>query len=371
MHPNSSHTICILGCGGFIGSHLLERLLQHTSWYVYGIDRSDARIAHLLGHERLHFECMDASCTDRVRPFIEKSDAVVSLIALCNPSLYNTVAREVIDANFLQPYEIVKLCERTNTWLVHFSTSEVYGKTPAALGVAAGSEPQREHDEGLLHEEHSPCIYGNVQAQRWSYACAKQLLERTIYAMGKESGLPYTVVRPFNFLGPRMDYIPGIDGEGIPRVLACFMEALLFQKPLQLVDGGKNRRVFTYIDDAIDAVMCILQRPQQAMGEIFNIGHPDNEASIEELADMMIELYSRLRPEYAGYTFTKEWIDAGRFYGEGYEDSDQRRPDISKARTRLQWEPRTSLYDTLYYTMAAYIRQYAEFCVQGKKSAAV
>jgi len=71
-----------------------------------------------------------------------------------------------------------------------------------------------------------------------------------------------------------MDFIPGVDGEGLPRVIACFMEALLFKKPLQLVDGGKSRRCFTYIDDAIDAIMAIIQKPEKADGEIFNVGKP-------------------------------------------------------------------------------------------------
>ncbi|KAM1203706.1 hypothetical protein ACFX15_019140 [Malus domestica] len=102
----------------------------------------------------------------------------------------------------------------------------------------------------VLKEDESPCIFGSIEKQRWSYACAKQLIERLIYAEGAENGLEFTIVRPFNWIGPRMDFIPGIDGpsEGVPR-------NLLRREPLKLVDGGQSHITFVYIKDAIKAVM--------------------------------------------------------------------------------------------------------------------
>ena len=156
-----------------------------------------------------------------------------------------------------------------------------------------------------------------------------------------------------------MDFLPDTCGvEGVPRVLACFMDALLSGKPLKLVDGGENYRSFTYIDDAIDALMAILERPEKAKGRIFNIGNPHNETTIAGLAKLMVRLYGELRPECAVSPARFETVSSAEFYGEGYEDSDRRIPDISRAQSLLGWEPATSLVSALKTTMAYYIREY-------------
>jgi UDP-apiose/xylose synthase len=353
MSP-ASPSICILGCGGFIGSHLVERILSRTPWRVYGIDRNPLKISDCRADPRFTFAKGDLESSDRLDEFMEKSDIVVSLAALCNPSLYNTVPLEVIQSNFIQPMEIVEKCSRLRKWLVHFSTCEVYGTT-----VSHAAQRQFTPETDIFDEDKTPLVLGPVSAQRWTYACAKQLLERVIFAYGFEHGLAYTIVRPFNFIGPRMDFLPGIDGDGVPRVLACFMDALLSGKPLKLVDGGKNFRSFTSIDDAIDALMAILERPHAAQGRIFNIGNPRNETTIAGLAKLMIRIYNELRPDFAVPASWFETVSSAEFYGQGYEDSDRRVPDISKAQSLLGWEPKTSLVSALRTTMAHYIREYA------------
>lgn len=104
--------------------------------------------------------------------------------------------------------------------------------------------------------------------------------------------MPFTIVRPFNWIGPRMDYIPGVDGpsDGIPRVLACFSTCLMSGKPMQLVDGGKNQRTFVYVKDAVEVMYKIMDMPEKSVGRIFNVGNPDNEVTIKELADMMADV---------------------------------------------------------------------------------
>jgi UDP-apiose/xylose synthase len=130
----------------------------------------------------------------------------------------------------------------------------------------------------------SALVLGPIHQQRWTYACAKQLLERRIWALGAERDLDFTIVRPFNVIGPRMDFIPGIDGEGVPRVLARFMHALLLGRPLELVEGGMQRRSFVTVDDICDAVLRIVERPKVCRQQIVNGGNPDNDVSIAELA---------------------------------------------------------------------------------------
>ncbi|MBN1130366.1 MAG: NAD-dependent epimerase/dehydratase family protein [Chitinispirillaceae bacterium] len=342
-------TIGIIGCGGFIGSHLLERVIADHRYRIMGIDRSVRKIEHLLHHPGVTVTTADIYTFDGFEAWIDRCDVVVSLAALCNPALYNTIPLTVIESNFTMPARIVDLCARTKKRLVHFSTSEVYGRTVQSL---SGYDREEHY---LLREDDSPLILGPVHAQRWSYASAKQLLERLIIGYGLEQELRYTIVRPFNFIGPRMDYLPGIDGEGVPRVFACFMKALLCREPLQLVDGGENRRCFTAISDAVGAIIRIIERPQECAGQIINIGNPANETSMRDLAVRMREICGALT---GGADSPLQTVSSELFYGKGYEDSDRRVPDISKARSLLGWEPRTGLDDALRIGMVSYLEQY-------------
>lgn len=355
----SGQKVCVLGCGGFIGSHIVERLLGTTDLEVVGLDIASEKIEPFLKRDRFTFARVNVYDTDTVRGWIEGCGTVVSLVAICNPSLYNTIPLDVIEANFTRPMEIVRICAELNLRLIHFSTCEVYGKTIFGIDRAGREEP-KEPDEYLLNEDRTPLILGPVSAQRWSYACAKQLLERAIYAYGFEKDLDFTIVRPFNFIGPRMDYLPGFDGEGIPRVLACFISSLLKGEPLKLVDGGKNRRCFTYIEDAVDAFVEILNNPEICSQQILNIGNPGNEVTIEGLARQMIEVFSELNPDREKLTITTVNVSSREFYGPGYEDSDRRVPDNSKIYRLLRWRPKTNLRDTLLKTMKYYIDVYSK-----------
>lgn len=351
MSSKKAKSIAVTGCSGFIGSHILTKLLNTTDYQVYGIDLSHTKISHLLDNPSLKFFPLDVTDISKVKEIISNCHTVISLAAICNPSLYNKRPIDVITINYSKTLDIVRMCSETRTRLIQFSTCEVYGKT------LSGLSDNTKQDE-YLKEDETNLIMGPVKAQRWSYAAAKQLLERTIYAYGYEYDLDYTIIRPFNFIGPKMDFIPGIDGEGIPRVIACFMEALLFHKPLKLVDGGKNRRCFTYIDDAVDAIMLILQNPEKAKKQIFNVGNPENETTISDLASLMIELFSEMNLKQSSSPITTEVISSHDFYGNGYEDSDRRLPDISKIHTLLGWTPKTSLRDALRATISAYIEEY-------------
>jgi len=350
----SDLSICILGCGGFIGSHLVASLLSETACTIYGVDITDAKIGDLTENDRFYFTCADVSDLSKIQPLIEKSDVVISLVALCNPSLYNTIPLDVIEINYEHPLKVVKMCSELDKWLIHFSTSEVYGQT---VNYVAGK--RENNSQQLLSENSTPLILGPISAQRWSYACAKQLLERTLYAYGFQKNLSYTIIRPFNFIGPRMDFIPGVDGDGVPRVIACFMDALLHKKPIQLVDGGRAKRVFTYIDDAVDAIICILQNRKNAHQQIFNVGTPGNEISIKELAEQMIALYSEITQSAQKSECSIEQVSGIEFYGEGYEDSDRRIPDIRNIQEKTGWKPRISLYEALEKTIKSYINYYA------------
>ena len=350
--------VVLLGCGGFIGSHLLERLLADPAVSVEGWDTSVERIRGHLAEPRLelHREPIpDARAGSRLARAVRHADVVVNLASICRPAEYNVRPLPVIRSNFTDVCPLVELCTRERTWLLHFSTCEVYGRT-----IAGYVTPGRYDDPALyeLDEETTPLVMGPVQNQRWSYAASKQLLERLILAYSAAWSLPFTIVRPFNVLGPRMDFISGVDGDGLPRMLASFMGSLLKGEPMRVVDRGAARRTIVSIHDAVDAVLRMLALPAAAENEIFNIGNRANEVTVLELAELMRRTYAEITGDPAYEQHPIEFVSGLALYGGGYEDCDRRMPRLDKAASRLGWTPRIGLPELLAETMADYHARY-------------
>ena len=140
-------------------------------------------------------------------------------------------------------------------------------------------------------------MLGPIDKPRWIYACAKQLMDRVIHAYGMQEGLDYTLFRPFNWIGAGLDSI-NTAKEGSSRVITQFLGHIVRGEPIKLVDGGTQKRAFTYIDDGIAALMTIIANPGGiASGKIYNIGNPANNFSVRELATMMLDL-ALTYPEY-------------------------------------------------------------------------
>ena len=352
--------LAIVGCGGFIGSHLLDALLVDDSIRIDGWDPQTDKISRHLSNPNVNVRqnLLAAEDLAEFSDVIRSADAVINLAAICNPSEYNVNPVGVIDANFLQPVRIVDICAEQRKWLIHFSTSEIYGRTLASYTRDADySNP----DSYELDEDSSPLIMGPIRNQRWSYATSKQLMERYIFGQHKEKGLPFTIVRPLNFFGPRMDFIPGRDGEGVPRVLACFVTALLDGQPMQLVDGGTARRTIVSIHDAIRAIILMIRDRNRAVNQIFNVGNRNNEVTMRKLAGMIREAFSTCTGEPAYLTHPIVSVSGLDFYGEGYEDCDRRMPKLDKAKELLGWEPTLSLKETILETVTYYYEHYRDW----------
>lgn len=329
--------IAILGAGGFIGSHLIEHLVARGEHEVVGLDITDEK---LNGYRNLGFTFHQADIRqvpDLVDELIRESDLVVDLIAYANPSIYVTSPLEVFDLNFVQNLRVAQACVRHETRLVQYSSAEVYGK------VITGE---------AYHEETTDCIFGPVNKQRWIYATAKLLLDRLLYAHGVAGNLDYTIVRPFNFIGSRIDYLVPPGTMGGPRVFAHFMSALLGAGPLYVVDGGHVHRTFLHIADAITAFQTLLDHPDETRNQIFNVGNPANNITIRDLADVMMVLYEELTGSPAKSTVVE--VSGEEFYGVGYEDADRLPPDISKMKS-LGWIPRRDVRTTFRDAMAYYL----------------
>jgi nucleoside-diphosphate-sugar epimerase len=199
-------------------------------------------------------------------------------------------------------------------------------------------------------------VLGPVAKQRWIYACSKQLMDRVIYAYGEEGKLNYTLFRPFNWFGPKLDNIWAAK-EGSSRVLTQFIGNIIRRESIQLVDGGSQRRCFLYIDDAIDALIRIIENKDgQASKRIFNIGDPKNDLSIRELAELLVRMIAR----YPGYeSVAKEVkvvpVGADEYYGKGYQDITLRVPSIRNAERYLGWKPKTELETAVKKTLDYYL----------------
>ena len=334
----------ILGAGGFIGSNLIQHLLLTSEMEVLGLDSEDAKLANVrdpMGRFSFHKHDIGAG-GNLLRRLTNEVDVVLDLIAYANPSLYVTQPLEVVDLNFFKNLEIVNMCIETGTRLIQFSSCEVYG-------MSGGSRTP-------FTEDGSNLTMGPVQNSRWIYACAKQLLERIIVAHGQREALNYVIIRPFNFVGPKIDYLVPAGTVGGPRVFSHFMSALLTGGPLQLVGGGLAHRSYTYIDDAVEGIRLVLENPDLTRNQILNIGSPSNGTTIRELAILMKDLFEELTGDKTHSPITS--ISSDAFYGTGYEDCDWRVPDIARM-AALGWTLKHDLRSTFLETMKWHIEHYA------------
>lgn len=351
--------ILCLGGAGFIGSHLTARLLKEGHMVIV-VDRDQDKIQEWIGLENLRVVKEDIRRPEwGLMELVQDADVVIDLIAYTNPGLYVKIPIEVFELNFTENLKIAKACRTLQKRLIQFSTCEVYGKTPASFLNGTLMEYE-DPAHATFSEDSTNFILGPVCKHRWIYAAAKQLLERVIHAYGLESNFNYTIIRPFNFIGPKIDFLPS-KFEGIPRVFSFFMDALLNGTPMKLVDGGHHRRCYTYIDDAIEAIYrIVINRDGVCDQQIFNIGSPQNEISIRDLAVMMRQIYERDFRKLGVPLPEMIIVRAEDFYGKGYEDSDRRIPDIGKAQSLLGWKPTWELQDLLKITMEYYVVEFSK-----------
>ncbi|MCO5100969.1 MAG: bifunctional UDP-4-keto-pentose/UDP-xylose synthase [Burkholderiaceae bacterium] len=325
--------VLILGIDGFIGHHLTRAILSQTDWEVHGIDMHDDRIAEWVGHPRLRFFEGDITINrEWIEYHVKKCDVVLPLVAIATPATYVREPLRVFELDFEANLPVVRHCLHYGKHLVFPSTSEVYGMC---------------HDE-RFDPETSELVYGPIGKQRWIYACSKQLMDRVIHAYGLERGLRYTLFRPFNWIGGGLDSID-TPKEGSSRVVTQFFGHIVRGEPIRLVDGGLQRRSFTFVDDGIAALMKIIEnRDDRACGRIYNVGNPANHHSVRELAQMMIEIAADY-PEYRDNAARVTLVDtsAQDYYGNGYQDVRDRVPAIENTRAELDWEPRIGMREAL------------------------
>ncbi|MBI5447344.1 MAG: bifunctional UDP-4-keto-pentose/UDP-xylose synthase [Gammaproteobacteria bacterium] len=334
--------ILIIGADGFIGCHLVDHILtKKPNWEIHTLDLSNNNLAEYQSHPKLFTTQGDMTkMSDWIEEKIKLCDVVLPLAAIATPATYVQDPLKIFSLDFEANLAIIRLCVKHSKRVIFPSTSEVYG-------MCTDSE---------FDEEKSHLILGPIHKERWIYSCSKQLIDRLIFAYGKRNGLPYTLFRPFNWIGPKQDNIKNSKTGG-SRVVIQFLGNILRGENIQLVDGGRQHRSFVYVEDGIEALVKIIENTDNcASGRIFNIGNPHNISSIRSLAETLLELAQKY-PQHEANAKKVQLMDipAADYYGTGYQDVQARVPAIWRAQTHLQWQPKTDLITSLSKTVDYYL----------------
>lgn len=310
----------ITGGAGFIGSHLVEKLITRGDQVIVFDDLSTGLASNLSGVEnKIKFEQGKILDKAAINKLVSESDYVVHLAAALG--VFNIVNRPLdsLKTNLQGSEVVLEACDKYRKPILIASTSEIYGK----------------NDKVPLNEEDDRII-GHPLKSRWSYSEAKAVDESLAYFYYLENKLPIRIVRFFNTVGPRQ---VGHYGMVVPR----FVSAALKNEPLSVYGSGDQIRCFCHVDDAVRALLLIMDS-DKAIGKVFNVGN-NEQISIMDLARKIIGI--------TGSSSKIQKISYNDAYPDGFEDMQRRVPDISRIKQTLEWTPKLNL-DQIIKDIAAY-----------------
>lgn len=310
------NNILIIGGAGFIGSHLIKKLLVDNN----NIICIDNLITGNLNNIRdfcnnPNFNFIKYDITDKlvINLFNDiKFSEIYHLASIASPDKYKLNSLETLNTNVIGTINILELTKKNNCKLLFTSTSEVYGDP--------WIYPQNEEYFGNV----------NTMGERSCYDEGKRVAETYIYEYKKLYNLDIKIVRLFNTYGPNMNINDG-------RVITNFIRSFINKEPLVIYGDGNQTRSFCYIDDTLDGIIKMMN---SEYNNPINIGNPNYELSIKELAEIFITLDDKLCIKYIDKT---------------QDDPKIRRPDIFKAEKYLNWKPIISLEDGIQKTIKSFI----------------
>jgi UDP-glucose 4-epimerase len=311
--------ILVTGGFGFIGSHLVELLLQDAATSVHVVDDLSTSPLPLdelldeLGHPpRLSYDISNV-VEYLARPDVQTFDQVYHLASPVGPAGVlehaGYMVRQIVD----DTYAVIAYALHSGARLLDVSTSEVYG----------GGQ------EGFCAEG-APKIVPARTTVRLEYAVAKLAGETALINMTKVTGLDAVIVRPFNVAGPRQSPKGGF-------VLPRFLHQAHFGDDLTVFGDGRALRAFTHVRDVVAGLVCTMGNGKR--GEAYNIGNPANRISILELAERVCQLV----PGSSAIRF----VDPKEIYGQLYEEANDKFPDATRAMNELGWRPTSSVDETI------------------------
>jgi UDP-glucose 4-epimerase len=312
----------VTGGAGFIGSHLVERLLKEGKAVAVIDDLSTGSLDNLRavsGHRGLRVVQERISTCSQLAQLVEAAESIYHLAAAVGVELVVNAPIHVIHTNLHETEVLLKAAAAYGTPVLLSSTSEVYGKS---------REPAFAEEDDLL--------IGPPHQARWSYACSKLMDEFLALAYAKEGALPVVIARLFNTVGPRQT---GRYGMVLPR----FVEAARAGRPLRVYGDGQQTRCFCYVSDTVEALLR-LQNCAAARGQVFNVGGTE-EITIRDLAALVIEILdSKSAIEFVPYS---------QAYAPGFDDMRRRKPQVDKLEATVGVRPATPLRMIIELTAAA------------------
>lgn len=319
MNSQSPH-ILVTGGAGFIGSHLVERLLTEGKSVTVIDDCSTGRLENLRAIEKnpkfTFIQSRVSQCPD-LAAVAGRSSFIYHLASSVGVDLVLDSCIRTIDNTFHETEVLLNAAVKNKTPVLIASTSEVYGKSSKAV-----------------FSEEDDLLIGPPHLSRWSYACSKLMDEFLALAYGHERGLPVIVTRLFNTVGPRQT---GRYGMVLPR----FIQAARNGEPLKAFGDGHQTRCFCFVEDTVEALIRLAEC-SKAYGEVFNVGSSE-EVSITNLAQKVIELSkSKSHIEYIPYE---------KAYGQGFQDMLRRKPNVEKLVRFTGFRPATSLHRIIELTL--------------------
>ena len=317
----SRRHILVTGGAGFIGAHLVERLL-HAGQNVVVIDDLSTgtreNLAAVQNHPRLRLLPEKISTCAELPQLAAEAEFIFHLAATVGVELVVKSALHVLEASFSETQILLRAAAGHGTPLLFTSSSEVYGKS---------AKPEFSEDDDLL--------IGPPGPSRWSYACSKLTDEFLALAYAREKNLPVTIARLFNTVGPRQT---GRYGMVLPRFIAAARSGT----PLKVFGDGAQTRCFGFVHDVVEALVR-LQHCAAARGEIFNIGGTE-EVSMWDLAQQVVATL--------GSASQIELIPYAQAYAPGFDDMRRRKPKVEKLERFVQFKPQTSLREIIRRTAA-------------------
>jgi len=306
----------VTGGAGFIGSHLVEKLLRDGHRVTVVDDLSTGSLNNLQsvkGNKSFSFVQDSVRNTQTMDVLIKQCDVVYHLAAAVGVQLIVDEPVRTIETNIHGCEVVLEAANRYGRKVLIASSSEIYGKSEAV--------PFSEDDDAVL---------GSTRFARWSYACSKAIDEFLAFAYRDQFNLPVIVARIFNTIGPRQT---GRYGMVVPR----FVESAIKNKPVVIYGTGKQTRCFAHVSDVVGGLVALMES-SEAAGGVYNIGS-DEEVTIEALADKIIEL--------AGSRSKKKHLSYEQAYGKAVDDMMRRVPSLEKIKAVTGYEPKMSLEQTL------------------------
>ncbi len=309
----------VTGAGGFIGSHLIEKLLK-KDFSVFALDIKPLsqclNLKDVKENPNLHYFQGDVRKEKEVKEFFQKdTDLIYHLASIVGVRYYMEDPLSLIDITINGTKNLIKLCMENNTKMLFASTSEIYGK-----------------NSNVPWNENSDRVLGDPSVDRWCYSSSKALIEHMLFGLYRKNKLNFSTVRFFNVYGPRQNPIYVVS-QSIYRVLNNISP--------DIYDGGEQTRCFTFIDDAIEGLI-LAGTTKEASGNAFNIGN-QVPTKIKDVVNYCIQ--------ESGKEIKINDINTSELYGVVYQDIINRIPDCTKASKLLNWEAKTQVQEGIKKTI--------------------